>query len=40
MRIIYKNVGAIIALHDQSVKDERTLSDVGKVIDYLGRIGY
>ena len=32
--------GAIIAIHDASVKSEVPLNDVGKVIDYLSKHGY
>jgi hypothetical protein len=32
--------GAIIALHDATIKSEVPLNDVGKVIDYLSRHGY
>lgn len=39
--VAYKSAQcAIIALHDQSVKAETTLTAVGKVIDYLGKHGY
>lgn len=39
--VAYKSTQCvIIALHDNTVKAETTLTSVGKVIDYLGKHGY
>lgn len=39
--VAYKSSqSVIIALHDQSVKAEVVLTDVGRVIDYLSKHGY
>jgi len=39
--VAYKSAQCvIIALHDNTVKAETTLTSVGKVIDYLGKHGY